>query len=217
MTNAIAILEPRQTPITTEDFDKIETLVEKHFHTQTMREGRSMPKVDNAGETYGWEYQTIETGLRMTPKASLDPRLLDSIRRPVTKQILAYHLTRLSAHKRNTRGGFAFQVIVEDACRDLDGVSEWAVFKAYDQLRKADGPFFPDLEDIVKAVKWFDDAARNIGTPAEPVKPKPVPVQQEEPWEKPTDAKKAAVAKLMHNAGLPHDREFCEQCGEGGS
>lgn len=30
--------------------------------------------------------------------------------------------------------------------------------------------------------------------------------------EKRTDAKKAAVAALMHNAGIPHDREFCQAC-----
>jgi hypothetical protein len=48
-----------------------------------------------------------------------------------------------------------------------------------------------------------------------PVVNKETVLPAENGTEKRTDAKKAAVAALMHNAGIPHDREFCQACNGG--
>lgn len=208
--NQLATLEPRQSPLSKEDFGKIEALIERNYRLKPKTEGRSMPKVDAEGNIYGWEYQTVEAGLALIPLTqAVDRRLVEAVQRPATRQIIAYHLTRLSAHKRNTRGGFGFQVIVEDACRDLEGCSEWAICKAYDELRRAESPFFPDLVEIEKAVNRYDRAAKAMGQPMEARKPRPVEI---ETGQEKTLERKRQVAETLHAAGLAHSRQFCGLC-----
>jgi hypothetical protein len=208
--NQLTVLEPRQAPITTEDFNKIEALIEKSFHVGTITEGRQVPQVDTEGDIYGWEFQSVPIGIVLHPRGEVDTRLIDAIQRPATRQQIAYHLTRLSAHKRNAKGATAFQVIIEDACVDLQGRSEWAIVKACDSLRKSEGDFFPSLNDIRKEAEWYDRAAQNI---RERKKEPEFIIPKEGP--KPPEDRvkgKAFVAMTLHNAGIPHLPDDCSQC-----
>lgn len=207
--NQIAILEPREQPLTVDDYKKIEMQIEKNFRVKSLRYSKSMPKVDNHGDIYGWESESFETGIEFILTGAPSPKLIDAMTRPATSKHIAYHLTRLSAHKHNAQGGFRFQVIIEDACRDLEGASEWAVCKAYDKLRYADGNFFPSVKEIVDAVRWFDTAAQKIRAPAETSHQ--IEAEYDPKVEK-TPEGKARVAEALHNARIPHDKEFCAQC-----
>jgi hypothetical protein len=160
--NQLTTLEPRQAPITPEDFQKLEAVIEKSFDLRPVYKSIRRPVADDNGNVYRWEHDVEEVGLSLSQKTEADQRLLDAMRRPATAQIIAYHLTRLSAHKRNTKGGTAFQVIVEDLKRDLDGVSEWALVKAYEDLRKEEGDFFPSANHIAERVKYYQGALENI-------------------------------------------------------
>lgn len=205
--NQLTILEPRQAPMSVEDFNKLEAWIDKSFTVKPITEGRSVPVKDDNGIIYRWEHDVFETGLSLTPQGTVDPKVIDAMKRPATSKTIAYHLTRLSAHKRNTKGGFAFQVIVEDVTKDLEGVSEWAVIKAYEKLRKAEGDFFPSANEIVKAVNVYEDAIKMLGQKNEN---KPIAMIEEKPLVK----GKAKVAEILHNANIAHDKEYCEQCKE---
>lgn len=202
--NQLTTLEPREKPLSVEDYQKLETLLASNYKILT--DLVSVPLVDTHGEVYGWRKEARQVGIAITSD-TLDPRVIQAVQRPATKKAIGVHLTRLAAHKHNARGGIAFQVIVEDACRDLEGCSEWAVMKAYDRLRNEPGDFFPSLKTIVDTVKWFDAGAKSMGEKKE--------TKQERPAEQKQDRTegKYRVAQVMHDAGLPHDKEFCRGCG----
>lgn len=205
--NQLTVLEPREKPLTVEAFEKIEEVLHRHFEVKTLTAAQSVPKVDAQGEIYGWEIRAVPVGVGIKAKGEVDTRIVDAVQRPATKAAINFHLTKLSAHKRTTQGGMAFKIILSDAERDLEGCSEWAVMKAYDKLRNEPGDFFPSLKTIVDTVKWFDAGARSMGNT--PAKHTPLPVT---PKEDRTEGK-YRVASVMHKAGIPHDKEFCRECG----
>lgn len=200
--NQIVTHEPRQQPLTAEKFLQLEAAIEKSFTAKPVFTSIRVPVKDDLGNIYRWEHDLIETGLSLVPNGNPDPRLVDAMKRPATAQAIALHLKRLESHKRHVRGGFSWQVIVEDAVKDLIGVSEWAVMKAYDRLRKTEGDFFPSVNEIVKAVRFYDDALKT--EPKANVKPIPKTESVARNAEK--------VAEILHTAGIPHSKEFCQQC-----
>lgn len=155
-------LPSRPKPLERGDFDKLEYHVKRCFNIRPRFGG------ENYNVLIGHEVSTVEG-------QHVPASLLDSVHRPAQKEHVGYHLTRLSAHKKNTKDKMAFKIIIEDLAYDLNGCSEWALFKACEEFRKGSNPFFPDTHDIIAAVKRWQAVANRMGQPEPPPPPKTAP------------------------------------------
>ncbi len=157
----LANLEPRTLALSQDDFFKIEKSLEETFFLQPVYESTRIPIVNDNGEVYRHEHGVYIVGMNAKPIKTPNPRLLAAILRPATKDHIAAHLTRLSAHRRWTRGDYAFGIVVEDISRALAGTSEWAVFKACDELWPS-GKWFPETEVVLAAAYRWQGIAVSI-------------------------------------------------------
>lgn len=178
-------LPARREALTPRDMAKLETFIEKHVEIKAKTVYRST-------ET-GASFDVVGYDVKVKEGEAVPGALIEAVRRPTTSSHLNEHLTRLAAHKRQSKGARAHAIIVEDLAFDLEGVSEWAVAKAMIELRRSDSPFFPETPEIIATVKRWDAVARQFGEPA-PVR---IEKKKEEPWKPPTEEQKARVARLV--------------------
>lgn len=155
-------LPPRDQPLSVSDFSKLEAAVEKSFDARPVEKSVFKPKLDYEGKPYGETFDVVQTGLELITVGDVDRRLVEAIQRPTIPTHTIYHLSRLAAHMRNTRGETGFQAILEDLAYDLRGVSEWAIVKACEHFRRSGLPFFPSAHDFVDRARLFDRAVRTL-------------------------------------------------------
>lgn len=208
----------RPAPLTAEEYRRLDALAEKAISIKEKLMPKSVPVMDTNGEIYRWERDLVPCGIEVHFRIEPDERLMESLMRPAAPTAIAKHLTDLAAHKPYGRGEGGFQVIVRDMLHDLAGCSEWALLKTCEHFRLSrNSRFFPDSADLVHAAKSLDEQVRwayaSRGKPAmeQARTPSPQPAQVK------TDEGRANIAKVLHDAGIPHDKQFCEQCKQGGS
>lgn len=160
--NSISLI-PRENPLGTMDFAKIESLIPQNFDVRENNKPIFVPKYDREGNICGEEYDERLLEINFSPNEQCDPNLTVALKTPSSFQHSIYHLARLSAHMRNTKGVDAFQVILEDIAYDLRDVSEWAILKTCEYFRKTGIPFFPSAKEFCDKVKIYDRAAQKIG------------------------------------------------------
>lgn len=196
-------LPARTTALSRHDFDKIEYRINRHFEIAEIRDS-GVRWVEERGQS---EFQSWVTGTSVKPIGDVPGELIEAIRRPATPQHINAHLTRLAAHKRQTKGAGAFKIILEDLAYDLDGVSEWAIMKACEQFRKDPAPFFPETGEIIAVIGKWNDTAKKFGEPPPP--PKLVGPPKDE-WKPPTEEQKARVRELLKKTGIGNNEEKVE-------
>jgi len=210
----MSLIQYREKPLTMEEFSKLELHASRFMTIREKLVSKPVPRVGSDGEVYGWERDLVTSGVEVFFKTQPDDRVMEAISRPATRQAIGMHLQRLYDHKPYGRGVSGWQTVVEDLIHDLDGCSEWALLKACEGFRlDTELTFFPDTAKIVSAVRSLDEQIRwaYAGRPSL----KKAEVQAEEPKPpKPTDETRAKVAKTLHDAGIPHDKEFCKSCSE---
>lgn len=175
----IANLEPRTLALSQDDFLKIEKSLEATFDLQPVYEATRIPIVNDNGEVYRHEHGVDLVGMKAIPIGTPNPKLLAALLRPATKDHIAAHLTRLSAHRRWTRGDYAFGIVVEDISRTLAGTSEWAILKACAELWPS-GKWFPETEDVLAAARRWHGIAVSIAGAGQ-AQPRPRPAESQRP------------------------------------
>lgn len=173
-----AVTEYRPTALAVEDFQKLDALA---LQSLSFRE-RQIREVYREKDEYGEmveKVRYVEAGPEIFRKGEIIPRLAESLQRPASFRHIGSHLTRLAAHKPWGRGPEAFTVIIEDLCRDLESVSEYAIMKTCEKFRRDEKIiFFQDTAVFLKYAKDLDFALRQLTTmkPAETLqvaKPEP--------------------------------------------
>ena len=201
----------RENPLNEQQFKNLEMAFKNNFSFKQKTIRKSIPKVDNNGDIYGWEYDLIPCGHEIFKKGSPDKQLLEALLRPATNSAIGKHLTRLEQHKVYTKGQEGFQIILEDMIHDLKGVSEFAIIKICENFRlDTKDKYFPLTASLVSEIKNFDDQLRWNGEYMQPRLEK----KQEPEYQKPNDDGKRRVADVLHNANLPHSKDYCAKCNE---
>ena len=108
------------------------------------------------------EFDVVGEVTNYKPKTNAPAALWETLLRPAPKSHVIYHLGRLAAHRRNTRGGEAFQVIMEDIALDVGDVSEWAVVMACAEMRKKNSAWFPNTGEILDIIKKYSSMLENL-------------------------------------------------------
>lgn len=135
-------------------------------------------------------------------RQALTPALLESLLRPAKEEHIGVHLTNLAAHLPYGRGGEGFAVVIADMCRDLEGVSEYAIIRACDRFRRdTELTFFPSSAQFVKFAKDTDFSLRTAAKPEAPKKAEAVEVMPA-----PTDKQRRRVARITRLALKPRDK-----------
>lgn len=203
----------RPRPLTKEEFQKLEILSERFMTVREKMTSKSLPKVDNAGEVYGWERHLVPVGVEVIFKADPDERVMESLVRIASDIAIAKALTDLEAHRTYGRGDSGWAAVLRDLVKDLAGCSEWALLKTCETFRQErGGRFFPQTGDLVHAVRNLDEQTR-WAYAARPSSKKPQNVEPVQEIVK-TDEGRERVAKTLHDANLAHDKTFCVQCRE---
>lgn len=154
-------LAPRLTPLETQDIEKIDGLLKKHGAVRSKIEYGSVPVKDRDGNIVRYEYDQVGLSTDYS-RADIPDRLREAILRPASRQSIVFHLTRLAAHLRDTRGPEAVAVVVSDIAREIDGVSEWAVIDVYRSLWTSGRTFYPASHVIVDAIKAKDGQLKAV-------------------------------------------------------
>ena len=146
------LIEYRKQELSEEQGNVLMQMFEQHYRLETV--DRKIPLKDEEGRIYGWEHDFEKVGYSV--RGGAPTKLVEAVQRPASIQHIAAHLTRLSAHKRWSKGS-AFEHFLEDAMRALAGVSEFAVVKACDEFHKQRNPFYPDTGELIQAVLRWDE------------------------------------------------------------
>lgn len=180
MTTALAT---RPQPLTLETFERLEHHVNKHFSVREKFVSKSVPKLDNEGNIYGWERDLVPAGYELFVKEKPDQKLLDAMKRPATQEAIVKHLTRLSMHKKFTDGNSGFKIVLGDLCEFLSGMSEYAVMKVCERfILDTSSKWFPQTAEIVSAVRSLEDQLRYVGEAPKPkAEPQPEKLQERTP------------------------------------
>lgn len=207
-------LVSRETALCTDDYLKIQALIDRSFIITVPVHYTTVPVQDDLGMVYKRESVAIEGEPVWAPVGEINLKLLEAIKRPAGPGHIAAHLTRLAAHLRHTKGDSAWQIVIEDVARDLNGVSEWAVVRSCAEFRAGDSPFFPDTPALIAKIRKWDAHARKLGTDD---KKHQVKIAKPAPPPKPTPEERQRVFKILHDAGIHRmnvaaNAEFCEDC-----
>jgi len=97
-----------------------------------------------------------------TPRIPAPHNLWEALLRPARNNHIVYHLGRLAAHRRDTRGAAAVQVVMEDISSDLRDVSEWAVIMACMEMRRKNATWYPNTGEIIDIIKKYDAMIGNL-------------------------------------------------------
>lgn len=171
-------LPMRPTPLSPDEISKIQSAIDKHFSIKTDDSYGYVPVVQD-GVTIREEFDTVGSVTRYITKKDVPAVLWETLLRPSPRSHVIYHLGRLAAHRRNTRGAEAFQVIMEDIASDLGSISEWAMVMACAEMRQKNDAWFPNTGEIIAVVKKYAVMLDNLylkrlesDKPANDTKPK---------------------------------------------
>ncbi len=152
------IIEYREKPLTEVEFQKLSSVADKYFLFKPKLVGKRVPKRCEDGEIYGWEHDLVESGYEIITKGEPPLKLIESIKRPATKEAIRRHLYTLSIMKRYTGGDVGFSVIVHELEKRLTNCSEYALMKICEDLAMdTRSQFFPDPAVIVANVVSFQN------------------------------------------------------------
>lgn len=192
--NEIAL---RETALSEVDFYKLDTLAAERLPVKP----KFIRVVVSQPDEYGQMVETVdyrESGYEVSPVGEIPARLLESILRPTRPENIAAHLLRLSAHKVFTRGKKSWEIVCADLCRDMAGLSEYAIVKTLERFRQSTASeFFPDPAKILEEAKAVDWALRNFDKKTDEKRTN----QPEKPFPRP-DAKTRRQVSMLVKIGL---------------
>lgn len=155
-------LPPRLAPLETADIEKLDAAIGRSFIVERKPVYGYLAIRDEAGDIIRTEYDVVAKRDSYTPKAEVPNQLRDALLRPAERRHIIFHLTRLAAHRRDTRGKEALTAVLEDIALDLDGVSEWAIVLACREMRQKDTTWYPTTGEILKIILENDDRMRHL-------------------------------------------------------
>src|SRR5574343_1951287 len=91
-------------------------------------------------DEYGDKIQVknlIPCGLEIVYKSKTPQEILDKLTKTCQSKSMIAHFTRLRVHKPYAMGEEIWSILIEDLCKDLSGVSEYAVIKICEKFRKS--------------------------------------------------------------------------------
>ena len=197
--NSVA-LPMRPAPLSPEEILKIQSAIEKNFIIKKEEVYGYIPVMEN-GETVRNEFDVTGEVVKYSPRANVPIILWEAILRPAPRNHVLYHLARLAAHRRDTRGAEALQVVMEDISADLKDVSEWAVIMACAEMRRKNSTWFPNTGEIIEIIEKYSVMLENLYIKridsvkpegSKPQETRRAPLQREEG----SDAGKARRAEL---------------------
>lgn len=196
----------RPLPLTPDETRKLDEAAEKYLSFRERHVATLVWEKDEYGDPVQ-RRRIIESGPEIFPKGDVPAALMDSLKRKAAPATINAHLARLAAHKPWARGPAAWAVILNDLTNDLAQVGEWAVIKTCEHYRRdPESTFFPDTAKFLKRARDLEFALRNV-RPA--VYPAPIVRKPAEPT---AERNPTRVAEVLHDARIPHSREFCAQC-----
>lgn len=160
-TGTALALPPRVAPLEANDIEKIELALYKYADIEEKPVYGSVPVCDASGNVYKHEFGLVGHQRQIVPHDDMPIALVEAVARGAKKHHILYHLTRLAAHLRDTRGDI-ISAVLEDISKDLYGVSEWAVVCACKELRHGQSPFFPATAKIIEVVRQYQDQVNSL-------------------------------------------------------
>lgn len=171
-------LPGRPAPLEPSEIEAIDQALQRHYKiTKSPVYGYKTTR-DADGEITGSEYDVVgqsDSYELITPPPE---RLRDAIMRPASTRHVVAHLTRLAAHRRDTRGAAALSVALEEIAIDLGSVSEWAVVTACREMRGKPG-WYPQTTEIMDTIRAEDAKFKALFTR------QPARIEAQKPAEKP--------------------------------
>lgn len=161
---------PRLSPLESADIEKIEAVIVQHFTVRREPIYGTKTTRDQHGEIVSQEFDLLGYRETMTPHAGTEVphRLREALLRPATTRHVVFHLTRLAAHRRDTRGPAGLAAALTDIALDLGSVSEWAVVCACRDFRlraTAGKNWYPETGEIINAISAQDAMLRRLLEP----------------------------------------------------
>lgn len=147
-------LPARPAPLSGDEIAKIQTAINKHFTVKKEETYGYVPVVEGDA-AIRQEFDITGEITTYKPRMNVPTVLWETMLRPAPPSHVIYHLGRLAAHRRNTRGSEAFQVVVEDISVDVGEVSEWAVVMACIEMRQKNSAWFPNTGEILTIIKKY--------------------------------------------------------------
>lgn len=145
-------LAPRPSALEPDEIAKLDAAIERNFKINREPIYGCANVLDASGVLIRTEFQEIGCKENYVPNGEIPVKLRDAILRPASSRHIVFHLTRLAAHRRDSRGQEALSAALEDIAFDLRGVSEWAVILACRELRGKQG-WYPSTGEILEAVR----------------------------------------------------------------
>lgn len=201
-TSLSLLLPSRPTPLVADDIEKIDRALCKCFKIEKRDKYGYVAIKDAKGNFVKNEFDVVGQEDVFSQIAEMPAQLKEAILRPAEKRHIIFHLTRLAAHRRDTRGAEAFQVFLEDASNDMKGVSEWAVISACKEFRTKGELWYPTTAEIMKTITKNQETIESFCT----VKADQEAItdqsekQKPEEWTQPTDDEKAKVSEMVQAA-----------------
>ena len=145
-------LPSRPAPLEIDDIQKLDAAVSRYFSIAQNPQYGYVPIRADDGEVIRQEYDVIGTDEIYTPRGETPQSLRDALLRPAERRHIIFHLTRLAAHRRDTRGKEALTAVLEDIAYDLKEVSEWAVVMSCREFRRK-GTWYPTTGEIMATIE----------------------------------------------------------------
>lgn len=147
------VLPSRPCPLESVEIDKLEQAIGRFFVIKREPVYGCAPVFDANGDFIKSEYDVIGEEQSFTRSTTPPDQLRDALLRPAERRHTVFHLTRLAAHRRDTRGGDALAAVIEDIAMDLKGVSEWAVIIACRDFRQKTAIWYPTTGEIIESIR----------------------------------------------------------------
>lgn len=158
----------REKPLSADNFKKLHDAAEKVITFKI----RYSPSLVSVKDEYGDMVQKRDyspSGYEVFKKGEIVPELLQSLCRPCPLTHTGLHLKNLEAHKPFGRGLGSWQQIIEDLCKDLDGVAEFSIIKICEKWRHdTETTFFPNTAILLKDIRDFDFSLKQLKAEKKP-------------------------------------------------
>lgn len=169
-------LPSRPLPLEIDDIEKMDVAIGRHFTIVQNPQYGYIPVKDDSGEVIRQEFDVVGRDEIYTPLGETPQALRDALLRPAERRHIIFHLTRLAAHRRDTRGKEALTAVLEDIAYDLRNVSEWAVVMACREFRQKPNIWYPTTGEIIGAIESNQSKLESI--PLAPADPKMMAQQE---------------------------------------
>jgi len=208
-----SLIQYREKPLSAENFKKLNDAAESVMTFKV----KYVPCVISVKDEYGYTVEKrdyVASGYDVLKNGEIVPELLQSVSRPCLPQHTAVHLKHLESHKPFGRGLGAWAQIVEDLCKDLEGVSEFSIIKICEKWRHdPESTFFPNTAVLLKDINDFDMSIKQLnginGTPHEDI------AKLEQPLTESQEHRKRVVTicgKVARKENLtPEEQEFYDE------